>query len=165
MCVLIGSVVSDSSVTPWAIAHEAPLSMEFRQEYWSMLPFPTPGDLPDPGIEPESPTSPALVGRLFTAEPHRKPSQQLLRPIYWARLSSKKELHPSERERKHKLPYGSIATTGEGMTCPAGPPLILCATSLCPLLASGNPSLKLASRKLNFCCWVCFGNPNPSRKH
>lgn len=51
------------------------------------------------------------------------------------------------------------------MNCPAGPPLILCATSLCPLLASGNPSLKLASRKLNFCCWVCFGNPNPSRKH
>ena len=55
MCVLIGSVVSDSSVTPWAIAHEAPLSMEFRQEYWSRLPFPAPGDLPDAGIGPGSP--------------------------------------------------------------------------------------------------------------
>ena len=45
---------------------QAPLSMEFfRQEYWSGLPFPLPGDLPDPGIEP---TSPALAGRFFTSE-------------------------------------------------------------------------------------------------
>ena len=44
--------------TPWNIAHQAPPSMEFsRQEYWSGLPFPSPGDLPDPGIEPESPAS------------------------------------------------------------------------------------------------------------
>ena len=42
-------------VTPWTIAHQAPLSMEFsRQEYWSRLPLPSP-DLPDPGIEPGSP--------------------------------------------------------------------------------------------------------------
>ena len=41
--------------TPWTIAHQAPLSMEFpKQEYWSGLPFPTPGDLPDPAIEPMS---------------------------------------------------------------------------------------------------------------
>ena len=41
--------------TPWTVAHHAPLSMEFsRQEYWSGLLFPSPGDLPDPGIEPES---------------------------------------------------------------------------------------------------------------
>ena len=47
-----GSVVSDS-VTPWTAAHQAPPSMEFsRQEYWSGLPFPTPGDLSDPGLEP-----------------------------------------------------------------------------------------------------------------
>ena len=44
-------------VTPWTVAYQAPLSMGFsRQEYWSGLPFPSPGDLPDPGIEPESPT-------------------------------------------------------------------------------------------------------------
>ena len=44
-------------VTPWTIVHQAPLSMGFsRQEYWSGLPFPSPGDLPDPGIEPKSPT-------------------------------------------------------------------------------------------------------------
>ena len=42
---------------PWAIAYEAPPSMGFsRQEYWSELPFPSPGDLPDPGIEPSFPT-------------------------------------------------------------------------------------------------------------
>ena len=44
-------------MTPWTVAHQAPLSMEFsRQEDWSELPFPSPGDLPDPGIEPKSPT-------------------------------------------------------------------------------------------------------------
>ena len=43
-------------VTPWTVAHQAPLSMEFsRQEYWSGLPFASPGDLPDPGMEPASP--------------------------------------------------------------------------------------------------------------
>ena len=43
-------------MTPWTVAHHAPLSMEFsRQEYWSGLPFFSPGDLPDPGIEPGSP--------------------------------------------------------------------------------------------------------------
>ena len=43
--------------TPWTIAYQAPPSMGFsRQEYWSGLPFPSPGDLPDPGIEPRSPT-------------------------------------------------------------------------------------------------------------
>ena len=46
------SVVSDSA-TPWAVAHQAPLSVGFsRQEHWSGLPFPSPGDLPDPGMEP-----------------------------------------------------------------------------------------------------------------
>ena len=48
-------------VTPGTVAHQAPLSMEFsRLEYWSGLPFPSPGDLPNPGTEPESPVSPAL---------------------------------------------------------------------------------------------------------
>ena len=47
--------MSDDSVTLWTVVHQAPLSMEFsRQEYWSGLPFPPPGDLPDPGIEPGS---------------------------------------------------------------------------------------------------------------
>ena len=54
-------------VTPWTVAHQAPLSIGFsRQEYQSGLPFPPPGDLPNPGIEPRSLKSPALVGRFFT---------------------------------------------------------------------------------------------------
>ena len=41
--------------TPWTVAYQAPLSMEFsRQEYWSGVPLPSPGDLPDPGIKPRS---------------------------------------------------------------------------------------------------------------
>ena len=59
------SVVSDSA-TPWTVAHQDPLSMEFsRQEYWSEVPFPTPGDLPNPGMEPKSPE---LASGVFTAE-------------------------------------------------------------------------------------------------
>ena len=60
-----GTVMSDS-VTPWTVAHQAPLSMGFsRQEYWSGLPFPPPGDLPNPGIEPRPPASPALAHGFF----------------------------------------------------------------------------------------------------
>ena len=56
--------------TPWTVAYQAPLSMRFsRQEYWSGLPFPSPGDLPDPGIEPRSP---ALQGDALTSEPPGK---------------------------------------------------------------------------------------------
>ena len=51
----------------WTVAHQVPLSMRFpRQEYWSRLPFPPPGDLPNPGIEPASLKSPALAARFFT---------------------------------------------------------------------------------------------------
>ena len=53
-------------VIPWTAAHQTPLTMEFsRQEYWSGLPFPTPGDLPNLGIEPAFLTSPALSGGFF----------------------------------------------------------------------------------------------------
>ena len=59
-------------VTPWTVAYQAPQSMEFsRLESWSGLPFPTPEDLPDPGIKP---VSPALAGGFFTIEPPRKPT-------------------------------------------------------------------------------------------
>ena len=57
--------------TPWTVAHEAPPCMEFsRQEYWSGLPFLSPGDLPDPGIEPRSPT---LQADALPSEPPGKP--------------------------------------------------------------------------------------------
>ena len=61
--------MSDSA-TPWTVACQAPLSLGFpRQEYWSGLPCPSLGDLPDPGIDPESP---ALTGRFFITEPPGK---------------------------------------------------------------------------------------------
>ena len=68
------SVVPDSFVTPWTVACQAPLSMGFpRVEYWSGLPFPPPGDLPNPGIEP------SLLhwetGKVFTTEPPGKPDR------------------------------------------------------------------------------------------
>ena len=58
-------------VTLWTVASETPLSMGFsRQEYWSGLPFLSPGNLPDPGIEPMFPISPAYAGGFFTTDCH-----------------------------------------------------------------------------------------------
>ena len=60
--------------TPWTVAYQAPLSMGFsRQKYWNGLPFPSPGDLPYPGIEPGSP---ALQTDALPSEPPRSPSSQ-----------------------------------------------------------------------------------------
>ena len=61
-------------VITWAVAHQIPLSMEIsKQEYWSGFLLPSLGVLPDPGIEPESPASPALAGGFLTTVPPRKP--------------------------------------------------------------------------------------------
>jgi hypothetical protein len=61
--------------TPWTLAHQFPLSMGFsRQEYWSGLPFPSPGDLTNPGIEPKSPVSSALQTDSLPTEPSGKSS-------------------------------------------------------------------------------------------
>ena len=61
--------------TLWTIVRQAVLSMGFRrQENWSGLPFPPPGDLPDPRIEPTSPISPSLAGGFFTTVPLVKPT-------------------------------------------------------------------------------------------
>ena len=72
------SEVAQSCLTlcdPWTVAHQAPPSMGFsRQEYWSGLPFPSPGDLPDPGIEPRSPT---LQADALTSAPPGKPLNQV----------------------------------------------------------------------------------------
>ena len=69
-------------VTPWTVAHQPPLSMEFsRQEYWSRLPFPPPGDLPHLGIEP---VPPALAGGFFTTEPPGKPSDLWLHRLKYS---------------------------------------------------------------------------------
>ena len=68
------SVVSNSA-TAWTIAHQAPPSMEFsRQEYWSRFPFPSPRDLPDPGI---GPGSPALLADALRSEPPGNPKESV----------------------------------------------------------------------------------------
>ena len=65
--------MSDSFVMLWTVASQTPLSMGFpRKEYWSGLPFPSPGDLPDPRIKPESPV---LAGGFFTTEQPGKPNE------------------------------------------------------------------------------------------
>ena len=70
--------------TPWTAAHQAPLPMEFSmQEYWNGLPFPSPGDLPDPRMES---TSPALAGRLFITESPAKPTS-VLRNIFFTQTN------------------------------------------------------------------------------
>ena len=67
------SVMSDSLWPPWTVAYQAPLSMGFfRQEYWSGLPFPSPGDHPDPSIKPRSPT---LQADALPSEPPRRGSR------------------------------------------------------------------------------------------
>ena len=68
-CLVVKSCL-DSFVTPWTVAHQAPLSMGFsRREHWSGLSFPSPGDLPDQGIEPTSIMCPALADSFFTSSP------------------------------------------------------------------------------------------------
>ena len=69
MCLRDHSVVSDS-VASWTVACQAPLSVGLpSHEYWSGLPFPSPGGLPDPRTDPASPLAPALASRFFTPEP------------------------------------------------------------------------------------------------
>ena len=78
MCNTYGVVCMLSHVqlfaTPWTVAFRLLCQWDFsKQEYWSGLPFSTPGDLPNPGIEPVSPVSPALAGRFFNTVPLGKP--------------------------------------------------------------------------------------------
>ena len=66
--------VMSNSATPWTVACQTSLLMGFpRQENWSGLPFPPPGDIPDPGIEPTSLASPALADEFLTTGPLGKP--------------------------------------------------------------------------------------------
>ena len=76
VCIL-GAQSCQSLCNPWTVAHQPPLSLEIsRQEYWSGLPLPSPGDLPHPGIEPGSP---ALLADSLPSEPPRKPHAT----FYW----------------------------------------------------------------------------------
>ena len=81
----VGSVVFNSLQLSGPVARQAPLSMGFpRQEYWSGLPCPPPGDLPDPGIKPASLTSPALAGGFFTTSAPWEAPQHKTCIFIWA---------------------------------------------------------------------------------
>ena len=70
-------------VALWTVAHQDPLSMGFsRQEYWSGLPCSPPGDLPDPGIEPMSLTSPSFAGGFFTTSANKEAHSSLSYPRF-----------------------------------------------------------------------------------
>ena len=87
VCVCVFSCVQ-LSVTPWTVACQVPLSMGFsRQENWSGLPFPTQGDLPNPGTKPTSPASPAMAGGFFTTAPPGKPSEHCCLAIKTKKLT------------------------------------------------------------------------------
>ena len=87
VCVCVFSCVQ-LSVTPWTVACQVPLSMGFsRQENWSGLPFPTQGDLPNPGTELKSPASPAMAGGFFTTAPPGKPSEHCCLAIKTKKLT------------------------------------------------------------------------------
>jgi len=97
LCVVLGWV--QLFATPWTVARQAPLSVGFpRQEYWSGLPFPPPGDLPYPGIESKSPASPALAGGFFTTEPPGKPKVTLTPIKYssWNKIDEVKACRSSK---------------------------------------------------------------------
>ena len=87
-------------VSPWTIIRQAPLSMGFpRQEYWSGLPFPTPGDCPNPGIKS---ASPALAGRFFTTKPPGKP---LLLPSHNLPPLETQSLFPLSSHFSENVPF------------------------------------------------------------
>ena len=107
VCMLSHSVVSNSA-NPWTVAHQTPLSMGFsRQESWSVLPFPTPGDLPNPGTKPMTLVSPELAGGFFTTVPPVKPLPVKRVPL----ISNNFSLHPLEflpYKRFHWVMWGTV---------------------------------------------------------
>ena len=90
--------------TPWTVAYLAPLSMGFsRQEYWSGLSFPSPGDLPHPGIEPRSP---ALQADALTSEPPGKkefPHAAVVKTVLLRAQVSIPDCHMAKRRKREKI--------------------------------------------------------------
>jgi len=119
------SVVNDSA-TPWTVACQGPLFMRFsRQEHWSGLPFPSPGDLPDSGIKPASLTSPALAGRFITTEPPGKPICYLsiIYPPSTYHLCDYRSIRPSLSDALGHLEriHGAVQTVKSSVKSTAGP--------------------------------------------
>ena len=91
-------------MTPWTVARQAPLSVAFsRQEYWSGLPLPIPGDLPDPGIETASLTSPALAGGFRYRYRHQGSPYVCMRACRY--LQGKASIFVNYRLQSRKIGY------------------------------------------------------------
>ena len=129
--------VTSNSETPRTAARQAPLSMGFpRQEHWSGLPFPSPGDLPNPGTEPRSPT---LQVESLLSEPPGKPYT----PMQNKKLKKKKKTHFLKVEESHgelvqELTFKLIAETA-----------VLKVASL-------NPCIKMAQYSVRWRSWAYF---------
>ena len=105
VCVLVSRI--QLFVIPWTVAHQAPWSMKFsRQEYWSGLPFPFPGYLPDPGIEPGSS---ALWADCLLFEPAEKPKDTEGSPCQTMRA---KKCPPNLRGFREPCSYAQIHPKG-----------------------------------------------------
>ena len=106
--------MSDSA-TPWTVAYQAPPPIGFsRQEYWSGLPFPSPGDLPDPGIEPGSP---AFQADALISEPPGKPLYRvsiLLKRIFFKRVTLKKKSSLDFRPAKRAILCAHLGVSFRG---------------------------------------------------
>ena len=99
------SVVSNSFATRSTVSCQPPLSMGFpRQEYWSGLPFPSPGDLPDPEIEP------CIAGRFFTAEPPGKPTDKVSTVLFQESSSNEYLFHMLWNQDQSWLPRSKSGT-------------------------------------------------------
>ena len=159
----VTSVMSDS-VTLRTVVHQAPLSMGFsRQEYWSGLPCPPPGDLPGPGIEPTSLMSPALAGRFFTTSTTWKAPQvaisfgkkkitmaNLLNSFRSMRLKCKSYLFTSEdRKCKFKMNW----TAAKSLT----------RTEI--LFNNSNSSLLWHRRIVKYLCMIEAAIPDKEKIH
>ena len=136
LCVLSLSSRVQLFVTPWTVAHQAPLSMGFsRQEYWSGLPSPPPKDLPDPEVELVSLMSPALAGRFFTTNATWEALElgclQFLSRLCFIHFPSSPQTHcdnstarTSEHQALSECPAlshmgcGSSSALGEGLLTP-----------------------------------------------
>ena len=136
--------MSDSLLTPWTVICQVPLSIGFpRQEYWSRLPFPSSGSLPDPGVKPVSPT---LVGGFFTTEPPEKPHIGIVSPLS---TSSTRMVHCDKCQLQINKPLGLILpretldsrfpTFGDWSSC------LLIHPPLSPGSEAGHPRTSLSS--------------------
>ena len=102
---LVSSVLSDCLPVPRTVAHQFPLSLEFsRQGEWSVLPFSTPGDLPNPRIQLSSLASSELAGGFFTMEPPGKP---------WNKVHQEGNTHSTLRQSNSRITYSNAEIRGK----------------------------------------------------